>query len=163
MTVWNDYPNVSDADLRALVAVTAQVLLESDAGASLPPDLLQQSTLATARSLQSQLSDDGLPIAREQIQAILEDDELSTRVAREILDQVRSHPTLAAKVAEAFEARQRKMTGVELVLLTGALMVLAMRIKRIKWGGAEKEVEFEQSGDAVKAFVTNLVKTAGSL
>lgn len=161
MSVWNDYPDLSSADLRTLVAVTAQILLESDAGgADLPDDLLQQSPASSARVIQPLLADAGVNVPREQVQGMLEDEELATRVCREVLDHVRAHPELAARVAQEFEARKQKMTGVELVLLAGALVVLAMRIKRIKWGRSEKTIDFEPSGDAVKTFVGTLVKSA---
>jgi hypothetical protein len=162
MSVWNDYPQLSQADLRALVAVTAQVLLESDAGAAdFSPDLLQQSTVTSARAIQTLLAQEGVDVRREQMQEILEDEDLATSVCREILDQVRIHTDLADRVAAAFEARKQKMTGIELVLLSGALVVLAMRIKRIKWGNSGTTIDFEPSGDAVKAFVTSLVKSVG--
>ena len=160
MSVWNAYPNLDAADLRTLVAVTAQVLLESGQGATdFSEDLLQQSPASNAREIQSVLSQAGSTASRKQIQEALEDEELTERLARGVLDQVRAHPELADRVAREFEARKQKMTGVELVLLAGALVVLAMRIKRVKWG--QSVVDFEPSGEAVKAFVTNLVKTAG--
>jgi hypothetical protein len=50
------------------------------------------------------------------------------------------------------------MTGVELVLAASALVVLAIKIKRLRWGPSGGEIEFEPSGKAVQAFVTGVVK-----
>jgi len=164
MSIWNEYPNLSPADLRTLVAVTAQVLLESDTGnAEFPADLLQQSPAAAAKTIQPLIAQAGLSVPRQKVQDVLEDEELGTRICREVLDQVRAHPELADRVAREFDARRQKMTGIELVLLTGALVTLAMRIKRIKWGGGGGLIDFEPSGDAVKAFMTDLVKSAATL
>ena len=161
MSVWNTYPNLNAADLRTLVAVTAQALLEADAGASgLPPDLLRQSPASTAREIEPLLAQAGFSPPVEQIREALEDEGLAERISLGVLDQVRAIPELADRVARDFEARKQKMVGVELVLLAGALVVLAMRIKRVRWGGAA--FDFEPSGDAVKAFVSNLLKSQGA-
>jgi hypothetical protein len=125
MSIWSEYPNLSPADLRTLVAVTAQVLLESDTGnAEFPPDLLQQSPAAAAKTIQPLITQGGVSVPRHKVQDVLEDEELGTRICREVLDQVRAYPELADRVAREFDARRQKMTGVELVLLTGALVTL---------------------------------------
>jgi len=158
MTVWKDYPNLSSGDLRTLVAVTAQVLFEhAESGADLPTNLLQQSPRTSASAIQSILERGGAVVTGEKVQRVLEDETLATRACQEILNQVRTYPALADRVAVEFEVRRKKMTGVELVLLTGALVILAMRIKRIELGKSGGTVDFEPSGQAVKTFVVELV------
>ena len=161
MSIWDSYPNLTQSQFRTLVAVTAQVLLDVRAdGSDVPADLLQQSTLANARQLTPLLKQADPSVSREDIQEMLEDEGLATQASRAVLDQVRTVPEIAARIAEAYDARQDKMTGVELVLLAGAIVVLAIKIRRIKTGPDGVELNFEPSGEAVKAFVTGLVKGA---
>jgi hypothetical protein len=157
MLIWDKYPNLTPAELRMLVAVTAQVMLDSDTGTAIfPTDLLQQSTASNAREIEGILAQIDPTVTGQNVQQVLEDDELSARVCYGILDQIRNYPELAEKVATAYEARRQKMTGVEVVLLAGALVVLAMRTKHIGWGSTS--IDFEKAGDAVKTFVAGLVK-----
>ncbi len=160
MSVWDNYPNLSPADLRSLVAVTAQVLIESDTGtADISADLLQQSTATNAKEIQKLLEQEGVNVPRDKVLDILDDEEKSVTVVRMVLDHVRAYPELSERISDAFEARKQKMTGIELTLLAGALVVLAMRIKLIKRDGSGLSIDFEPSGDAVKSFVTGLVKS----
>lgn len=157
MPIWDTYPDLTPAEFRTLVAVTAQVLLDSDAGAAeFPSDLLQQSTAESAREIAPLLMQTDPTITRRNVQEMLEDYGLATRACRNALDQVRTYPRLAERIAQEYEARAQKMTGIEVVLLAGALVILAMRIKR--WG----PVEFEPANEAVKTFVAGLVKGIGS-
>lgn len=160
MSVWNTYPNLSTGEMRALVAVTAQVLLESDAGAAdFSSELLQQSTASSARELEPLLTQVDSNLTRQKVQTLLEDEELARRLCESVLDQVRAYPDLANRVAQEYEARKQKMTGVELVLLAGALVILATRIKHLSWGGSgASTIDFEPAGDAVKTFIAGLVK-----
>ena len=162
MSVWDTYPELSPADFRTLVAVTAQVLLDSEEGTrELPPDLLQLSTRAAARELAPLLAQTDETIGNADIQTLLEDEGRATHACRAVLDHVRLYPDLADKVARGYEARQQKMAGVEVLLLTGALVILAIRLKRISWGRAGGSVEFAPASTAVKTFVTGLVKAVG--
>lgn len=160
MSVWDTYPNLSPADFRTLVAVTTQVLIESDKdSAGSASDLLQQSTRASARALAPLVAETEASVTPQQIQVLLEDEDLATRACRSVLDRVRTYPELAQRIADEFEARKQKMTGVEVVLLAGALVVLAMRIKKIAIGS--HVIEFYPSGDEVKTFVAGLAKGVG--
>lgn len=162
MSVWENYPNLSAADFRTLVAVTAQVLLDSDAGAAeCSPDLLQRSTLSNARDLERLLKPVEPTVTREAVQTVLEDEELAIQACRSVLDQVRRHPELAERVAREYDKRKQKMTGVEVVLLAGALVVLATRIKSVRWGGAGGSVDFEPANESVTTFLAGLVKGLG--
>jgi len=44
------------------------------------------------------------------------------------------------------------------VLLAGALVVLATRIKSLKWSGSGGSVIFDPAGNAVKTFLAGLIK-----
>jgi hypothetical protein len=152
--VWDRYPDLEPREFRELVAVTAQTL--SEAGDEVPGDVLEQSARGASRDLAPVLQEAEPDVERWQIQALLEDDALAEQACRRVLDEVRAQPELAARVAAAYEERRQKMTGIELVLLAGALVVLAIRVKRIKWG--DRQVDFEPSGEAVSTFVAGLAK-----
>jgi hypothetical protein len=157
-SIWDQYPDLPDPELRTLVAAAAQVLLDGTDRAGLPEDALEMSNGTAARELATTVPGlDGIPAA--DVRAVLEDDAAAAALGRAVLDQVRAHPELADAVAAAYEERTRKMTGVELVLLSGALVVLATRIKEIKVGGGQTKITFAESGDVVKAFLTGLVGT----
>jgi hypothetical protein len=160
VSIWDKYPNLTSSELNTLVALTAQTLLESQADRSvLPSGRLDVSPATAARELTPALQEVDPEISRQQIQGLLEDETLSTQVCLRILDEVRGQPELADRIAEAYEQRSQKMTGVELVLLAGALVILAIRIKEIHFG--DKKVVFDPAGKAVEAFVAALPKLAG--
>jgi hypothetical protein len=159
MSVWDEYPSLTPADLRTLVAVTAQTLMELDADQSVPQDVLQQSTRACAADIAQVMTTTDSSITPSRVQALLEDEALALDACRGVLDGVRGQPQLADRIARAYEVRKQKMTGVETTLLVGALVVLAMRIKRLRFGSTL--IEFERSGEAVKTFVSGLTKSVG--
>src|SRR6266496_3042567 len=132
MTIWDQYPNLSDGELRTLVAATARVLMEADdAHANLPPDLLNISTLSASRELDALL--DKPADQAQTIRNVLEDEDLSKELSLAVLDEVHKNPELAGMVAEAYDERAQKMVVPELLLLTGALVILAIKIDTIQW------------------------------
>jgi hypothetical protein len=157
-SIWDRYPDLAPGELRTLVAVTAQVLADSADRAQLPADPIEISTGEAARELTGSA---GVLAAdeRDAVQELLEDDETAVELCRAVLDEVRQHPDLADAVAEAYQDRERKMTGVEVLLLVGALVVLATRIKKIKLQKGHTEITFSESGEAVKAFLAGLVSS----
>lgn len=171
MSIWDTYPNYTENELRTLVAVTAQVLLESQAEEeTFSGDLLETSPRAAAGKLLPLLQSDAPGIERTQIQRLLEDRALSQQLCLQILGEVRAHPELAQKVAEVYEQEIRMMDGGISLLLVGALVVLAINLKEIHFveekndkGESKKEfkISFRQSGDAVKNFLTQLLKSTG--
>lgn len=158
-SIWDRYPDLSPSELRNLVAATAQVLAEGADGADraqLPEDPIEISTGEAARQLTASV--DGLSAdERPVVQELLEDDDASERLVHAVLAEVRRYPELAAAVDETYQERARKMTGAELLLLAGAVVVLATRIKEIKAGKGGTKITFAESGDVVKAFLAGLV------
>ena len=161
-SIWERYPDLSPGELRTLVAVTAQVLADSADRAQLPTDPIEISTGEAARELTGSV---GVLDADERgvVQELLEDDDTAVELCHVVLAEVRRHPDLADAVAEAYEVRERKMTGAEVLLLVGALVVLATRIKKIKLAKGHTEITFSESGDAVKAFLSGLVASIRGL
>jgi hypothetical protein len=159
MSIWDKYPNYSGEELRTLVALSAQALL--DLGTTkddvVPKDILRASTQTTSRELFSSIRGEG--VTREQIQEVLEDDELAAKACLEVLDQVRTCQPLADHIADTYEASSRKMVVPELLLLAGSLLVLCIKVKEINFAG--KKVTFYKADDAVKSALTGLIKLGG--
>jgi hypothetical protein len=158
MSIWDKYPNYTEVELRELVAVTAQVLLETEeARTEFPPDLLHLPPGAASRQLLPVLQDTEPTVERDQIQHVLQDENLSATVSLQVLGEIRHYPELAARIADAYEERENRLAIAESVLLIGALVVLATRIRRIRWTEDEKEIDFYPAGDDVKQFLVNLI------
>jgi hypothetical protein len=94
----------------------------------------------------------------ERVQDVLEDPDSSKKVALAVLGEVRKYPELAQAVAVAYEDRLNKMPIGAAILLSAALVVLAVKIKSIEWGKDKKKLTFYESSEAVKAFLTGLLK-----
>jgi hypothetical protein len=162
-SIWDRYPDLAPDELRALVTVTARTLADAQAeeAGRVSADVLQDSPRRLARELTPTLQTAEPELTSKQVQVVFEDEALAVQACMRILDEVRDQPELAQRVATAYDERLEKMTGVELVLLAGALVVLAIRIKRLRWG--DKEVEFEPAGEAVATFVAGLAKAVGGV
>jgi len=161
-SIWDRYPDLSPSELRNLVAATAQVLAGSADRSELPADPIEISTGEAARELTASidmLSAD----ERGVVQELLEDDDTAIELCHVVLGEVRRHPELASAVAQTYEERSRKMTGAELLLLAGALVVLATRIKEIRAGKGGTKITFSESGEVVKAFLAGLVASLRGL
>jgi hypothetical protein len=159
MTIWDQYPNLSEGELRTLVATTARVLMEADGvSAGVSPDLLNISTKSASRELAALLPSQPADQAQT-IQNMLEDEDLSKEVSLAVLNEVRKNPQLAQMVAEAYEERTQKMVMPELLLLTGALVILAIKIDTIQWSKKGVRIKFSESSDAIKTFLGGLMKT----
>ena len=159
MSIWDKYPNYSDSELRALVAITVQALMESEAAVSqVPEDLLEISTSAASRELLPLLQERDPSLSKQQIQNMLEDEHLSRKVSLKLLEELRKYPDLAERVAQAYELKSGKMFVTESLLLTGALVILAIKVKKISWGKGKKEITFYEAGESVKSFIVGLLK-----
>ncbi|MFI7405963.1 hypothetical protein ACIBW9_36785 [Streptomyces sp. NPDC049541] len=157
-SIWDRYPDLSPHELRDLVAATAQVLADFSDRSELPTDPIEMSTGEAARELTASI--DVLSAGqRGVVQELLEDDETAVRLCQVVLDEVRRYRELADAVAKAYEERTRKMTGAEVLLLAGAVVVLATRIKEIKVGKGKEgtKITFSESGEAIKKFLAGLV------
>jgi hypothetical protein len=158
LSIWGRYPDLSESELRALVAAAAQVLVESeDAKMEDSDDFLEISPKQAGRQIASLLLAENDSITGEQIQDLLEDEVISRQLSLAVLDEIRKHPALAEAVEARFEEATNKMGTPELFLLTGALVILAIRIKEIRWSRKGKTVSFYESGEAVKNFVTQFL------
>lgn len=173
MSIWDIYPNYTENELRTLVAVTAQVLLEvrpEAEGEAFSDEVLETSPRAAAGKLLPLLQPVSPTLERAQIQRLLEDHAFAQQICLQVLGEVRTCPELAQKVAGVYEQESRMMDGGVSLLLVGALVILAINLKEICFvseknekGESKKEfrVSFRKSGEAVKSFLTQLLQGMG--
>jgi hypothetical protein len=159
MSIWDKYPNYSSDELRMLTAVVAETLVDSAEDPAITADVLKVSPKSAATQLRPLLQEKAPDIQTAQIQAALEDPERAQKMAVAVLGKIRDAPLLAERVAEAYEARNREMCGPEMLLLAGAVVILAIKLKDIKISSEGLSVSFDKSAEEVKAFVAGLVRS----
>jgi hypothetical protein len=111
------------------------------------------SSRAAAREIVPLLKGEAPAIDAGKIQEMLESEDLSTELCLKLLGEVRKEPRLAERIAAAYEARAQKMAVAETALLAGALVILAIKIRKISWGKDKKEIAFDSAGATVTAFI----------
>jgi hypothetical protein len=146
------YPDLTPGELRTLVTATSQVLLElGESDDPVPADLLEMSSGAVARMITTDL-DTG--VDADYVLRAVRDDASARAVMDRLVEFIRQYPELGAVIDEECQELAQKMFVPE--LLTGALVILALRIKRVKIG--DIDIRFYRAGEEVKAFVSGLVK-----
>jgi hypothetical protein len=159
MPIWDKFPNYSSDELRVLTAVAAETLIDSSADTSVTADVLRLSTKSAAAQLQRILKEQVPSIQSAQIQTVLEDPQNSQKIALAVLGEIRQIPELAERVAAAYQARTGEMAGPELLLLAGAVVILAIRIKDLDFSAHGVKVSFDEAGKSVETFVSGLIKS----
>jgi len=159
MSIWNKHPNYGADELRILTAVAAETLVDCADDPGVTPDILRVPPRSAAAEIQTVLNERDTSIEREAIQAALENPDQASRIALFVLDQIRQVPPLADKVAEAYAARRREMFSPELLLMAGAVVILSIKVKNFKVSKGGLQASFYEANEAVKNFVTGLVKS----
>ncbi|NGZ95322.1 MAG: hypothetical protein CV089_04175 [Nitrospira sp. WS110] len=169
MSVWERLEDLSDSELRSLTTLTVEVLLDSqDDRTTFPSDLISMSTRTAARQVLPSLQEIDPSLEMATIQKALEDDQISREVAVRILAEIGKLPTLANAISERYEAQQRKLAAPELLLLAGALLTLAVKLKEVKFvdepgpDGAKKQVvvKFSEATQVLKGVIVDLIRMA---
>lgn len=170
MSIWTKYPNYEPHELRRLIKVSAEFLLDHAGDAELPPDLLQVSPLAGSKEIAADLQKTMPQVTKANIQEILQQEETAEKLCLAILGEIRQKPELADQIAAAYEQESRKMLGV-VELLAVALVILAIKLKSVKIsndidaaGGTKKKgvvVVFSEASEAVKSFLGGYLGTGG--
>jgi hypothetical protein len=168
-SLWSQYPNFSDADLRLLVSVTAQVLLDSQEEAQFPPDLLSISTSAAARQVLPDLREIDPAFGTHDVRRGIEDDATARIICLAILEISKS-PELARHIETAFKKERLMMLPVEPLLLVAPLIILAIKIQKIQFhqevkeGGKSKRItiQFSEAKDVLKTAVGEILSRVRS-
>jgi len=142
-----------------LTAVAAETLIDSAADVGVTSDVLRLSSKSAATQLQPLLEEQAPGIQREHVQAALDDPEQSQKIALAVLGEIRKIPPLAERVAVAYQARSSEMAGPELLLLAGAIVILAIKVKNFSFTKDGVKATFYEAGESVKTFVSGLVKS----
>lgn len=153
MPIMDRFPELTAVELSRLVTAASQVLVEQGIGdESIPPDLLDMAP----RSIAGLIADELRPndASTERVKDVVEDPASAQQLAIKVIGLVRSNEELTALIEQRYDELERKMFAPELMLLIGALVVLAMRVKRVRIG--QSEVTFYPASDEVKAFVVEL-------
>ena len=152
MSIWQKFPNLTRTELRTLAAVTCQELLTTEEGKNaFTAEFLEISPGTAATQIAELVGID----ASDELREFLEVEDASRDVCLKILDEVRRTPLLAERVAAAYDAAQRTMSA-EVLLLVGALVILAIKIKHIRWSESGTDVSFFESSDAIKKLISSL-------
>jgi len=159
MSIWDKYPDYSPEELRTLTSVASATLIDCCKDAGITTDVLRLSSKSAAIQLKSLLQQQAPDIQSGQIQAALEDPEQAHQIAVVVLGQIRDIPLLAERVDKAYQDRNREMAGPEMLLLAGAIVILAMKVKTLEITKEGVRTSFYDAGNAVKSFVVDLVKS----
>jgi hypothetical protein len=135
-TVWTRLESLSDTELRALVEASIEVL-QQDGAASVEDDVLELPPGALRRELRSALIENGVEADEHAAEEVLQRTEMSRPVALALLGEIAREPALAQEIEAAYRARQGMMVVDPATLLAGALLVLALKLKRVKVGDVD--------------------------
>jgi hypothetical protein len=148
-----DLNTLSNNQLSSLVRAAADVLA-GHADEILGNSVMTISTKAAAQELAPMLQRDDELVTAKALQGVLEDPLKAKQISIVVLDQLRKSPELALAVDEAY-ARDAKKMSIETILLVGAVVVLAIKIKDFEYGHVR--IKFFECSEVVKAFLTSLV------
>ena len=139
MSVFDDLESLPDDQLRVLTEAAISVLVpESEAG---QPGPAQLPPRALAGELRDALEGSGLP---ESTVDRVTDGAVSRQVALAVLAPIAAQPELAEEVERAYHARRNMMVVDGGVLMGAALLLVAMKIKKISIGKQGVELDFYQ-------------------
>jgi hypothetical protein len=159
MSAFDRLETLQDNELKDLVAVAVEVLLSSeDLPSGLPEDLASISPRAASREIAACLPPEPHGDTARAVQRALQDSALSRDLSILALREIGRDAGLAAMVETAFSAREKQLAVAELTLLTGALVVLSMRIKRLRWSKNGFDVSFDKASQGVHDVVLSLLK-----
>jgi hypothetical protein len=157
--ILDKFPNYSDAELRALSHVAAQVLADT---VSAPDNTLDASPLFAARNVLPQLKMAcGDNISTASLQHLVSDEGISSELVIVIIDQLRQDSYLTTAINDAYDQQQKKMTVAPDSLAAAALLILAVRITNFEWTPKNVKLQFAKSGNALTSAVATLLKKVG--
>jgi hypothetical protein len=159
MSVWDRFPEYDDNELRELTKVTASVLVDScSEPVALNQDVLDLPPLALSRQIAFEFSDIVPQATPETIQKLLESEAASREVSLALLGKIREIDPLSSLISEAYEEHRRRMAGPELLLAIGALIILAIKVKKLKISKEGVELQFSMPSSVLKEFIASFLK-----
>jgi hypothetical protein len=155
MSVWEHLDELSDAELKTVTALAAEVLAEGDEtnGAISP--------LAAARIALPPLQSVEPSLTMDDVQRALESEKHARTIALAVLREVGAIPQLAAEVDARLEERSRKLSAPEMLFATGALLVLAIKLKEVRFTSTatkrEVVVRFAEASAVLRSAIADIV------
>jgi len=163
MSIWESLNDLSDTDMRTLVSLTTQVLSEAG-GLDINADDISPSR--AARQIAPVLAAADPSITSSDVQHALEDERSAREIARTLLAHVAAIPELRAEVEARLEEQRRKLSAPELLLVTGALLILAIKLKEIRLDFSIEAVKkkkqlvisFTESSAVLRDAIANVIR-----
>lgn len=166
--VWGRLTELSDDELATLIAAAEHVLADfadtadnTDTDAAGEPDTAQLAELAQlpvahiAPALAETLREAGTDVDPDDVAALLRDADQSRQLAVQALREISTEPALAEEVAAAYRARREMMAVDPGLVLSGALLLFVLKLKRIKIG--KVDISFYELRDGVLAQLRSLL------
>jgi hypothetical protein len=155
MTVIERYPDLTIEELSTLVVAAAEVLMEAgETSEPVPDDLLEMSPGSLSGMIAESMPAGGPD--RDEIARLLSNLDASQRLATGTLQTILESPDLRDAIGRRYEELERRMFVTESLLLSAALVVLAMRIRKVRIG--RFNLDFYKSGEEVKVLVKGLTQ-----
>jgi len=159
MNTLENLDSLNAQDLRTLVSTAVQLLAAESMQqrADIPPELTELPVSKTAPIIFSRLSPWDSSLAESDVSAAMCDASISSQIAKYTIAELCKDSDLKTSLASAVEYRSRVMTGPESVLLVGALVILAIRVKELGVTRDGATVRFDPAHSTVQNFVKGLI------
>ena len=146
--VWERLDTLDDAELETLIAAASAVMADR-ADTPAAREALTMAPGPTARELRFELQGAGVEIDAEDAERLVSDEGASREAAIAALRELGKEPVLAEEIEEAWQARRGLMVIDAGLVSAGALLLLVMKLKRVKVGKGQAEVDFYEVKDGV--------------
>ncbi|NUR26773.1 MAG: hypothetical protein HOV83_13180 [Catenulispora sp.] len=158
--LWSRLAELSDDELATLTAAAEHVLADF-ADAADEPETAQVAQLPrmpvahVGPALAETLREAGTDVDPDDVTALLRDAEQARLLAIQALLEISTEPALAGEVAAAYRARREMMAVDPSLVLSGALLLFVLKLKRIKIG--KVDISFYELRDGVLAQLRSLL------
>lgn len=155
--VWSRLDELSDDELATLTEAAEHVLADlADAADEPETAMLAEMPVAhVGPALAETLREAGTDADPDEVTALLRDAQRSRQLVIETLREIRTQQALAEEVAAAYRARREMMAVDPGLVLSGALLLFVLKLKRIKIG--KVDVSFYELRDGVLAQLRSLL------
>jgi hypothetical protein len=152
---WESPEQLSDVDLRTLVQAASSVLAREGDG-QVPGDLAQMPQSMVAQELRTAVEQQGVSLDERAAERIARGD-LARGMAIEVVRELGRDPDLRAAIDEAYEASRQLMVLDPGTLAVAALLVIAVKIRRVRVGGGNVDVQFDPVKAGILSRITELI------
>jgi hypothetical protein len=148
---------LSDRELGVLTECAVAVIAEAAGDNPDVRELRELPPSALAPDLADALSRSGVTVGEREIDQLCEDSHASRVLAIALLQQACTIPALRAEIDAAYVARQRMMVADPVTIVSIALVVLVMKLRRVKLGRDGVDVTLDPVRNVVAKIVKDLL------